>query len=71
MALKLMNDGVVDEPAKRDATLYNHIVNGDFIFKGIGNEFKTVYSTLSLLVTVQSDLRVFIADFLFGYMPTA
>ena len=49
----LLNDGST-YGAERDGALYNFVTNGDFIFKGIGNEFKATYSTLSLLVTVLS-----------------
>lgn len=52
MALTLMNVGTYS--AEKDGALYNRITNGDYIFKGIGNEFKATYSTLSLLVTVLS-----------------
>ena len=49
----LLNDGST-YGAEKDGALYSHITNGDYIFKGIGNEFKATYSTLSLLVTVLS-----------------
>ena len=53
MALTLLTDGST-YGAEKDGALYSHITNGDYIFKGIGNEFKATYSTLSLLVTVLS-----------------
>ena len=49
----LLNDGST-YGAERDGALYYFKTNGDYIFKGIGNEFKATYSTLSLLVTVLS-----------------
>lgn len=52
--LKVMNDGATNESASRDGALFFFKTNGDYIFKGIGNEFKATYSTLSLLVTVLS-----------------
>lgn len=51
--LKVMNDGATNESASRDGALFFFKTNGDYIFKGIGNEFKATYSSLSLLVTVQ------------------
>lgn len=53
MALTMLTDGST-YGAERDGALYNFVTNGDYIFKGIGNEFKATYSTLSLLVTVLS-----------------
>lgn len=52
--LKLMTDGTTDISASADGALYNFKTNGDYIFKGIGNEFKINYSNLTLLVTIQS-----------------
>lgn len=54
MALKLMTDGTTDISASADGALYNFRTNGDWVFRGIGNEFAAVYSSLSLLVTVQT-----------------
>lgn len=52
--LKFMNDGSTNESAARDGALYYFRTNGDYIFKGVGNEFRCIYSSLSLLVTLQS-----------------
>ena len=52
--LKVMNDGSTNVSAALDGALYYFKTNGDYIFKGIGNEFRATYSTLSLLVTVLS-----------------
>lgn len=54
MALTVMNDGSTNVSAARDGAFYNFKTNGDYIFQGIGNEFRATYSSLSLLVTVQS-----------------
>lgn len=54
MALTVMNDGSTNVSAARDGAFYNFKTNGDYIFQGIGNEFRAAYSTLSLLVTVLS-----------------
>lgn len=54
MALKLMNDGTTDISAAADGALYNFKTNGDYVFKGIGNEFAAVYSPTSRVVTIQS-----------------
>lgn len=54
MALKVMNDGAEDISASTDGALYNFKTKGDYVFAGIGNEFAAVYSSLSLLVTIQS-----------------
>lgn len=53
MALTLLTDGTT-YGAEKDGALYNFKTNGDYIFKGIGNEFRATYSSLSLLVTVLS-----------------
>ena len=54
MALKLMTDGTTDISASADGALYNFRTNGDYVFRGIGNEFKAVYASQSFLVTIQS-----------------
>lgn len=52
--LKLMTDGTTDISASADGALYNFKTNGDYVFRGIGNEFKAVYASQSFLVTIQS-----------------
>lgn len=54
MALKLMNDGTTDISAAADGALYNFKTKGDYVFRGIGNEFAAVYSPTSRVVTIQS-----------------
>ncbi len=54
MALHVMNDGLEGISASTDGALYNFRTKGDYVFAGIGNEFSAVYSSLSLLVTIQS-----------------
>lgn len=54
MALKVMNDGAESIGAERDGALYYFRAKGDYIFKGIGNEFAASYSNKSRLVTILS-----------------
>ena len=56
--LTLMADDITGISASRDGAIFEFILNGDYIFKGVGNEFSSSYSTQSLVVTVQSGMGV-------------
>lgn len=56
--LSLMADGAEGISASYDGALYNFVRYGDYVFKGIGNEFNATYSSQSLIVTIQNGMGV-------------